>query len=78
MVISFVMISTRPSMEKKVYNRLKKNQKIVEMHPLFGEFDLIVKIEGKDYDEIGKFVIDNIRSIDGVLNTQTLSGISLK
>ena len=78
MVISFVMISTRPSMEKQVYKELKDNPKIIEMHPLFGEYDIIVKLEGKDYNEIGNFVIENIRSIDGVLNTQTLSGISLK
>lgn len=64
-------------MEKVVYNKLSNAPGIVEMHPLFGEYDIIVKIEAKDYNEVGKFVMENIRSIDGVLNTQTLSGISL-
>ena len=71
------MISTRPSMEKQVYDKLEKDPEIIEMHPLFGEYDIIVKVEAKDFNGVAKIVLENIRSIDGVLNTQTLSGITL-
>ena len=77
MVVGFVMISTRPSMEKQVYDKLEKDPEIIEMHPLFGEYDIIVKVEAKDFNGVAKIVLENIRSIDGVLNTQTLSGITL-
>ena len=50
---------------------------MVEIHPLFGEYDLIVKIDAKDYSELGKTVIEHIRTIEGVIDTKTLTGIKL-
>jgi crossover junction endodeoxyribonuclease RuvC len=70
MAVGFVLISTAPVKEHKVYERLKKVPEIVELHPLFGEFDLIAKIETKDYNELGKIVVEKIRMIDGVIDTK--------
>ncbi len=41
MAIGFVLISTAPAKEHEVYNELLKVKEIVELHPLFGEYDLI-------------------------------------
>ena len=75
MAIGFVLISTAPSKEHDVYNALKKINSIVEVHPLFGEFDLIAKIEAEDFNKLGELVVDKIRTIPGVINTKTLTGI---
>ena len=48
---------------------------IVELHPLFGEYDLIAKVEAKDFNSLGQIVVDKIRSIPGVVETKTLTGI---
>lgn len=74
MNIGFVLISAIATREHYVYNKLGRIPEIVELHPLFGEYDFIVKIEINDFDELGKFVVSNIRSIDGVLDTKTLTG----
>ncbi|MCD6512948.1 MAG: Lrp/AsnC ligand binding domain-containing protein [Thermoplasmata archaeon] len=74
MPIGFVLISTAPAKEHKVYNELIKIKEIVELHPLFGEYDLIAKIEAKDLDELGRIVVEKIRAIDGVADTKTLTG----
>lgn len=68
------MISTAPAKEHQVYNELLKIKEIVELHPLFGEYDLIAKIDAKDLDELGKIVVERVRSIDGVADTKTLTG----
>jgi DNA-binding Lrp family transcriptional regulator len=47
---------------------------IIELHPLFGEYDLITKIEAEDFEKIGGIVINKIRSIEGVTYTKTLTG----
>ncbi len=47
MAIGFVLISTAPAKEHEVYNELLKVKEIVELHPLFGEYDLIAKIEAE-------------------------------
>ncbi len=75
MAIGFVLISTAPGKEHEVYDTLKKIKEIVELHPLFGEYDLIAKVEAKDFNELGKIVVDQIRNIPGVIDTKTLTGI---
>ncbi|ADD08300.1 Lrp/AsnC ligand binding domain-containing protein [Candidatus Aciduliprofundum boonei] len=75
MAIGFVLISTAPGKEHEVYNELKKIPEIVELHPLFGEFDLIAKLDTKDFNELGTIVVEKIRMIDGVIDTKTLTGI---
>jgi DNA-binding Lrp family transcriptional regulator len=75
MAIGFVLISTAPGKEHDVYNALKSIKEIVELHPLFGEYDLIAKIDAKDFNELGKIVVDQIRNIAGVIDTKTLTGI---
>ncbi|HEC82042.1 MAG TPA: Lrp/AsnC family transcriptional regulator, partial [Thermoplasmatales archaeon] len=47
---------------------------VVEVYPLFGEYDIIAKLEADDFDSIGSVVIKKIRAIAGVLDTKTLVG----
>ena len=74
MAIGFVLINTAPAHEHEVYTKLSKVQEIVEVHPLFGEFDLIAKIDAEDFDKLGELVVKKIRSIKGVIDTKTLTG----
>lgn len=60
--------------EKAVYEELSKIQEIIEIHPLFGEFDILVKIQSNDIDSIGNIVINKIRSIKGIMDTKTMIG----
>lgn len=74
MAIGFVLIKAAPAHEHEVYNKLSKIQEIIELHPLFGEYDLIAKIEGEDFEKLGDIVINKIRAIEGVIDTKTLTG----
>jgi DNA-binding Lrp family transcriptional regulator len=74
MAIGFVLISTAPAKEREVYKELMKISDIVELHPLFGEYDMIAKIEADTFDKLGKIIVERIRSIRGVVDTKTLTG----
>ena len=74
MTVGFVLISAAPAHEHEVYTKLSKTSEVVEVHPLFGEFDLIAKIEVEDFEKLGELVIKKIRSIKGVTDTKTLTG----
>ena len=74
MAIGFVLITIAPAREHDVYNKLSKVPEIIELHPLFGEYDLIAKIEADDFENLGVVVVNKIRSIDGVIDTKTLTG----
>ena len=76
MAVGFVLINVAPAHEHDVYNKLSKIPQIVEIHPLFGEYDLIAKIDATDFEELGTIIINKIRSIIGVLDTKTLTGLT--
>jgi DNA-binding Lrp family transcriptional regulator len=75
LAIGFVLISTAPAKEHEVYTELLRVKGIVELHPLFGEYDLIAKVEAEDFNALGQLVVDKIRSVPGVIDTKTLTGI---
>jgi DNA-binding Lrp family transcriptional regulator len=66
-----------PLHEYEVFNTLSKLHEVRELHPLFGEYDLIAKIEAKDYESIGEIIVHKIKTIEGITDTKTLTGIRL-
>jgi DNA-binding Lrp family transcriptional regulator len=76
-VVGFVIIHISAAHEPEVFNKLSKLKEVIELHPLFGEYDLIAKIEAKDYESIGEIIIHKIKTIDGITDTKTLTGITL-
>ena len=75
--IGFVLIDIEPTHEKQVYEALLTIDQIVELYPLFGEYDLIAKVEADTYDAIGSVVVSRIRTIQGVKATKTLARMSI-
>ncbi len=73
MAIGFVLISAAPAREHDVYNKLSKVPEIIEIHLLFGEYDLLAKIKADDFDNLGAIVLNKIRSIEGVRFTTTFT-----
>jgi DNA-binding Lrp family transcriptional regulator len=74
MAIGFALLSISPMHEKSVYDELSRIPEIVEIHPLFGEYDILVKIQANDIDTIGNIVINKIRSIKGIMDSKTMIG----
>jgi DNA-binding Lrp family transcriptional regulator len=77
MAIGFVLMHVLSLHENEVFNKLSKIPEVVEVHSIFGEYDLIVKIEAKDYESIAKIIFHKIKTIDGVTDTKTLTGIKI-
>jgi DNA-binding Lrp family transcriptional regulator len=77
MAVGFVLIHVSPSRESEVLHKLSKIPEVIELHSLFGKYDIIAKIEAKDYESIGEIVLLKIRKIDGITYTSTLTGIKL-
>lgn len=69
-----MLIKTVPQREREVYDALLKVSEIVELHPLFGEYDFIAKMEASDHDALGHTIVSHIRSIGGVMETKTFTG----
>ncbi len=50
-------------------------REIIELHPLFGEYDLMAKIEAKNLEELTQIILNKIRKVEGVADTKTLTGL---
>ncbi len=74
MSTGFVLINTVPALGHEAYNKLFKMPEIIELHSLFREYDLLAGIEADDFKNLGVIVVNKIRSIDGVVDTKTLTG----
>lgn len=69
-----MLISAAPGQEQAVYKALLDVAEISELHPLFGEYDLIAKVEAPDIETLGQIVVSTIRSVEGIVDTKTLAG----
>jgi DNA-binding Lrp family transcriptional regulator len=77
MAIGFVLMHVLSLHENEVFNKLSKIPEVIEIHSLFGEYDLIAKIEAKDYESIAEIIIHKIKTINGITDTKTLTGIKM-
>lgn len=75
MVANFILIKTKPGKECEVYNELKEVPLVMDFHQLFGDYDLIAKVDANDLHKDSLMIIDKIRHIQGVIDTKTLLGI---
>jgi len=78
LIIGYVLIVTSPTREKAVLKAVSGIKNVLEAYALFGEYDIIVKVRARDGNELGSIVIKHIRSIEGVIDTETLMGVSLR
>lgn len=77
MATGFVLIKADPGQEQVVYERLLGVTNVEEIFPLFGEWDIIVKLTARDFDAMGTTIVSKIRTIQGVVTTYTLTATKL-
>ncbi len=73
--IAYVLVNTLPGKELEVNQMLTGVDGVVEVYTLFGEYDMIAKLEKKNFAEIEETIVKKIRNIPGILETKTLTGI---
>lgn len=78
MAIGFVLMHISPVHEHEIFRKLSLIPEVIELHTLFGAYDLLAKIEAKDYERIGEIIIQKIKTIEGITDTKTLTGKKLK
>ncbi len=76
MVIGVTMINVIPGSEKTTYVEIKKMKNVRDIYHVFGEFDFVVIIEAGSLSELNK-TVDEIRSIESVIKTQTVVGAEI-
>ncbi|OGR41152.1 MAG: hypothetical protein A2X28_07385 [Elusimicrobia bacterium GWA2_56_46] len=77
MVTGLVLVKLMPGKEKQTLAKLKAITSVVHMSAVFGRWDLVLDMETDDLPTLSNLVVQDIRSIPGVLTTETLVTTSL-
>lgn len=77
MAIGFVLITTKPGCEGKVRKSLDNIEYVTDRWMLFGEYDLIARVQADDEFVLTRCIVEEIRVLDGIDDTKTLIGAEL-
>jgi len=75
-MIGYVLVRTAPGKEHDVFHSLQKIPQVKEKYGLFGEYDIILKIEAPNADDVTDIVVGKVRQVNGVVDTKTFIGTS--
>ena len=77
MSTAFVLIKVEPGLERDVYLALLEIYSVSETQVSFGEYDLVTRIDFADEGEMAKTLIGNMRSVAGIIKTETLIAVEV-
>lgn len=71
MVEAMIFVIAEPNKLDKVGTEIKKLINAKEVLVITGEFDIVVRVETKDFSELSKTIREKILAIPGVVKTVT-------
>jgi len=79
-VTAFIMASTKyfggeKDFQRNIGEKVASLPHVLETHTISGDWDLIIKVKFKNVHELGKFVNERIRTIQGIEKTMTMVSI---
>ncbi|NWF96211.1 MAG: Lrp/AsnC ligand binding domain-containing protein [Candidatus Thorarchaeota archaeon] len=69
---AYILVKTQIGMEAHVLRELNELQYTEEAHEVFGGYDIVVEVRGRDMEAIVEILTSKIRKISGISETQTL------
>ena len=70
--MAYILITTATGKENSVLDRIRDLPELTEAHQLFGQYDIIARMETEDYDRLCDVVLQKVRSVQGVMGSRTL------
>ena len=77
MAIGFVLMTTHPGKEATVREALTKVDLVTDHWMLFGEYDLIARVQADEEYALTRCIVEELRQLPGVKDTKTLIGAEL-
>lgn len=72
MVTAYVLIISKSGKEKEVLDSLSKLEEIKEAKIVYGEYDIVTKVQADDVGKLNDFLLEKIRPIENIEKTSTL------
>jgi DNA-binding Lrp family transcriptional regulator len=72
MLRGYILIKLVPGFESEALSKIRATSGIVEISPVFGHWDAIAIAEAQSLHTLSMLIINQIRGIQGVEQTETL------
>ncbi|HEX7463614.1 MAG TPA: Lrp/AsnC ligand binding domain-containing protein [Actinomycetota bacterium] len=77
MVHAYILIQTEVGKAAQVASQVRDIAGVTEAEDVTGPYDVIVRADAKNVDELGKLVVARIQSVDGITRTLTCPVVHL-
>ena len=77
MVQAYILIQTEVGKAAQVAKEVRDLDGIAEAEDVTGPYDVIVRAEAKNVDELGKLVVARIQAVEGITRTLTCPVVHL-
>jgi DNA-binding Lrp family transcriptional regulator len=77
MSLAWILISCLPGRERDVYLQLLDIPSVSEVSIVYGELDLVARIDFESEKEMSKTLIEDMRNVSGVRKTETLIAVEV-
>ena len=71
-VLAYVLFKVSSGAERKVCQKLVDFDEIIQADIIFGEYDVLAKIETRNLADLEEFVSEKVRNVPNVLVTSTM------
>jgi len=71
-VLAYILFKVNSGTEREVCQKLVEFDEVMQADIIFGEYDVLAKIETQDLSALEEFVSEKIRNVPNVLVTSTM------
>jgi DNA-binding Lrp family transcriptional regulator len=71
-VLAYILFKVNSGTERDVCQKLVEFDEIIQADIIFGEYDVLAKIQTQDLGELESFVSEKVRNVPDVLVTSTM------
>ncbi len=75
--LAWILISCEPGRERDVYLQLLDMPVVSEVSVVYGELDLVARIDFESEKEMSKTLIEDMRHVEGIKKTETLIAVEV-
>jgi len=69
---AYMLINTRQGKMRIASSKLKEFKEVIEIHEVYGRFDIVAEVETKNNTELKAFIQNKVQIIEGIRNTEVL------
>jgi DNA-binding Lrp family transcriptional regulator len=72
MVKAYILIKTQVGHEDSVLREVLELSVTEEAHKVFGPYDIVAEVRGRDMETLVEVITQKVRKIDGIEDTQSI------